>query len=397
VVRKLAVSVLAMLGSSALAQSPKTPPPTAPKGVTTDMKVPRVTVDVSQLRDESRTDIVRLVQPLNDPATWVTAADYPVLWKSDKIGAWVMANLKVDAAGAITACTGEAHANRIKAGDIWVDDTRVDWLALSCGLLKQRAKLRPSLAADRATHPGTIRIYIHYELIQPDSKFPGGLSNAPPPPPRLDEWPPRYPSRDVLVEKFAKFGKGVPAKVRATWVGEAGAWLIISDAGAVTECKILKASGNSAIDDATCAGLSKSKYRVPRPMPYNKGRNSFYVLTLWDKGLAIPMPGTVQPTRAKLLPATEGTLSAWGNAAYPADALAAKASGITEMELAFDKKGQVTQCYALVSAGHDSLDLAACALTYRLQGGVTTGTDVFGQAIAGRIGGVRLTWTLPKP
>lgn len=395
-VRRLAVSVLLLQSVPALAQSAKMPPP-VPIAVTTDARVPRVTVDVTQLRDETRTDIVRLVQPLNDPATWVTAADYPVLWKSDKIGAWVMVDLKVDATGSMTACKGEAHANRIKAGDAWADDTRIDWLSLSCGLLKQRAKLRPGLASDRTTHPGTIRVHIHYELIQPGSKFPGGLAGSPPAPWPLNEWPPRYPSSDVVVEKFAKFGKGVSAKARATWTGEAGAWLIVNDAGIVTGCKILKSSGIVPMDEATCAALSKSIYRVPRPKPFYKDRNSLHVVTHWEKGVAIPMAGLLQPARAKLRPETESTLTAWGNADYPADALAAKASGMTEMELGYDAKGKVTQCYAVVSAGHDALDLAACALTYRLKAAVIPGADVFGQAVAGRIGGVRLTWTLPKP
>lgn len=385
----------ALLAAPALAETAK--PPLVPVPMVRQVKAPRVTVDIVQVREEDRTNIVRLVQPANDPATWATVADLPTLARAEQLGAWTQADLTTDATGAITKCDGSGHADRLQVDGKWVEDNRIDWLALTCKLVQQRAKLKPALATDRSSQPGKIRVYVHYQFIPPGSTFPGGLKGAPPPPLRSDQWPPPFPSYNVVPVKWAKLDGLAPRKDRASWTGDTGVSLVISDAGAVTECTVRKSSGVVAVDEATCAGMKASTFQIPRLSSYRKDRNSLNVLVKWAQGKAVILPGTANKAYPRRNPEGVAAMTSAAHTAYPPDARAAKASGITEMEITFDSDRRVTSCYVVDSSGHDSLDLAACAQTYATANLVTPGTDVFGQPIGGRISGVTLEWTLPTP
>jgi hypothetical protein len=387
---------LCLLGSPVLAQTasskPRAPAPAEGK----KQWIPRVFVEFRQLRDAGRKDIIRLVQPMNDPAAWVTDADFPFISKTERIGGSVFLTVGVDANGGITSCKGNAYANRIKLGDAWVDDTRVDWLALTCRLVSERARFRPALAADRTTHQGRLSVTVQYTMADPDSKYSGPPVN-PPPPPRLDAWPPEHPYQDVLPVAFAKLERGIPGKMRKEWNGEVGAHLVVNDAGVATACHVRESSGIATMDSATCKGLSASSFAVPRPAAYRKDQNNLHLLVRWTGGKPAIMRGTSRIVWAEANSGAVAAIAARANAAYPADARIAEASGKTEMELAYDNTGRVTQCYAVGSAGHDSLDIAACKAMIGEAGVVTPGSDVFGRKVAGRVGGIVLVWTLPTP
>jgi TonB family protein len=112
-------------------------------------------------------------------------------------------------------------------------------------------------------------------------------------------------------------------------------------------------------------------------------------LAMWGvDGSAESAPAVSAAPKGEMIPI------AFGPNAYPADALASKAEGISVALLSIDAKGKVSACGIINSSGNTSLDRATCAAFLGHGASFHPAQDSQGAAVASKLV-MPVSWTSP--
>ncbi len=156
--------------------------------------------------------------------------------------------------------------------------------------------------------------------------------------------------------------------------------LAVGPYGRVTHCTIVRSSGSSALDNASCRIMrSRARFTPARDLHGNPvddlGRAALRwslaagapltaryapAATGWPSSAPAPIPGgavVVEPPRAR---ANLASYVSQGD--YPASALARGEQGIVRFRLAVGVDGRVADCEIIRTSGSTALDNATCRI-----------------------------------
>lgn len=282
-----------------------------------------------------RPDLTRPVLSLGYPSEWVRMSDYPAADVAARTRGKVAVRVAVDASDRITGCR-TISATGFSAME-----------ALACSLIRERGRFVHALSSRGAPVADEIELSFEFRVYD---KPPAPYPPAPPPPP-----PEGYPYQPGLrLSVPPDFARYAPAGKPS---GEVAIALdIYPSIPERRSCRVIHASGDAALDKASCdAALTGQYARLPDAPGYSGG---VQMLVRWNKGKArFELPRRVRATAAVF---KDGP-GAW-RLALPPEAFARTGSYamFAVARTTFHTDGRL-DCIISRSSGMDATDQQICS------------------------------------
>lgn len=140
--------------------------------------------------------------------------------------------------------------------------------------------------------------------------------------------------------------------------GQVGFELDVAPHGAVTTCRVIRSSGSTSLDGATCRIMTeRARFRPARDAAGNGVADRFRSRVTWE----MPPDVAVNPPAVRAH-ARENLASYIRNYDYPPDALRRRQSGEVRFAVEISSQGQVTSCRIIATSGSPPLDQATCRI-----------------------------------